>query len=142
MSTIAMLLTAELAFKCCEKGMNWEATRTKICTLIGADDAPLCLPWRPIAELSEQEKRRGDEAGLLLLAPELADEDCNAHGVGMGYWQDDGRAWSMTQAECDALPDDTDLGSWMACKWSMTNDEWTHVCCTPTHYLRLTGART
>jgi hypothetical protein len=48
----------------------------------------------------------------------------------------------MTQAECDALPDDTDLGSWMACKWSMTNDEWAHVCCTPTHYLRLTGART
>lgn len=71
------------------------------------------LPWRLIAELSDKY-----ETGLLLLAPELVDLDCNVCGAGMGYWQDNG---------------------WLACKWDMTNDEWTHVPCTPTHYLKLSG---
>jgi hypothetical protein len=93
------------------------------------------LPWRPIAELADRY-----ENGLLLLAPELVDLDCNPSGVGMGYWQDDGLTWSMTQEECDRLDDSEDWGSWMACKWSMTNDEWSHVVCTPTHYLKLRGA--
>ena len=103
------------------------------------------LPWRPIAELNgpdgKYDHKNDGEAGLLLLAPELVDEDCNTHGVGMGYYQDDGKAWGMTKKEFDAVPEGADLGSWMACKWSMTNDEWSHVCCTPTHYLRLTGVK-
>ena len=99
------------------------------------------LPWRPIAELSEED-RRGDEAGFLLLAPELIDEDCNVHGVGMGYWQDDGLLHSMTQKECDERDPEKDYSCWLACKWSMTNDEWYEVPCTPTHYLRLKGIGT
>lgn len=96
------------------------------------------LPWRPISELLDRD-RYGDQSGFLLLAPELVDEDCNVHGVGMGYWQDDGLLWHASQEECDSWPEDRPRGSWMACKWSMTNDEWSHVCCTPTHYLRLRG---
>lgn len=76
------------------------------------------LPWRPIAEL-DTNTRYGDENGFLLMAPELEDADCNVHGVGMGYFNEE---------------------TWTACKWSMVNDEWTEAVCTPTHYLRLTGA--
>lgn len=159
MSNLAMILTAELAFKCCEKGMNWEATRAKICSLmdnpaeimrpdwrastaaVQAAMHPGVLPWRPIEELTE-ETRQGDERGFLLLAPELVDEDCNVCGVGMGHWQDDGLLWNATQAKCDARDDDVNYGCWLACQWSMTNDEWAHVPCTPTYYLRLTGVRT
>lgn len=95
------------------------------------------LPWRPIAELVDKH-----ETELLLIAPELVDLDCNVHGVGMGYWQDDGKLWHLSQEQCDALTEEqrANSGSWMACKWSMTNDEWSHVCCTPTHYLKLSGA--
>lgn len=106
------------------------------------------LPWRPIEELTK-ETRYGDENGFLLLAPELIDLDCNVHGVGMGYWQDDGKLWHASQQEIDAMrnaireghKEPEDQGSWMACKWSMTNDEWSHVCCNPTHYIRLTGPK-
>lgn len=100
------------------------------------------MPWRPISELTDQERYGDDDnAGFLLLAPELVDLDCNVHGVGMGFWQDDGLLWNASQEECDARDREKDYGSWMACKWSLTNDEWRHVCCTPTHYLKLTGAR-
>lgn len=100
----------------------------------------MSLVWRPIAELDEK-TRYGDDAGFLLCAPELVDLDCNVHGVGMGHWQDDGLLWNMSQEECDHLPDGTDTGCWMACQWSMTNDEWSHVPCTPTHYIRILGPR-
>jgi hypothetical protein len=94
------------------------------------------LPWRPIADLSEKD-RYGDENGFLILAPELVDGDCNVHGVGMGYWQDD------RDVPCDehgaVREDGVDYGGWLACKWSMQNDEWAEVPCTPTHYLRLRG---
>lgn len=88
------------------------------------------LPWLPIAWLDEK-TRYGDESGFLLLAPELVDLDCNVHGVGMGYWQD---------GAADLFPGQQVGGAWLACKWSMTNDEWYEVPCTPTHYLKLTGA--
>lgn len=104
------------------------------------------MPWRPINELFDKDGKydheNDDPNGFLLMAPELVDEDCNVHGVGMGYWQDDGLTWHATQEECDAWPDDRACGAFMACKWSMTNDEWAHVCCAPTHYLRLRGAET
>jgi hypothetical protein len=87
------------------------------------------MPWRPIEELDER-TRYGDEVGFLLLAPELVDLDCNVHGVGMGYWQDGAERPGYR----------TEDGSWLACKWDMTDDEWREVPCTPTHYLRLTGA--
>lgn len=90
------------------------------------------LPWIPIAELDEK-TRYGDESGFLLLAPELVDLDCNVHGVGMGYWQDGPVSIGELERED---------GAWLACKWSLTNDEWYEVPCTPTHYLRLTGAGT
>jgi len=94
------------------------------------------LPWRPIAELTT-ETRYGDEVGFLLLAPELIDEDCNMRGVGMGYYQDNRDVPSDENGACGEPG--VDYGGWMACKWSMTNDEWREVPCTPTHYLRLTG---
>lgn len=136
--TVLAMLTAEVAFKCAEKGMNWEATRAKVAKLLDGPDEEK-LPWRPIEELTV-ETRYGDEAGFLLMAPELVDEDCNVHGVGLGHWADDGKLWHMTQEQADAHVRTDDDGCWMACKWSMTNDEWSHVPCTPTHYLRLTGA--
>lgn len=101
--------------------------------LVALGDA---LPWRPIEELyadGKYDHDNDDPDGLLLIAPELVDKDCNTHGVGMGYWQDD-VTWHMTQKDRSK-----DYGSWMACKWSITNDEWSHVRCTPTHYLRLRG---
>lgn len=81
------------------------------------------LPWRPIYELTTI-TRQGDAAGFLIMAPELVDEDCNVHGIGMGYWDD--------------LANDN-TGGWLACKWDMQNDEWREVPCQPTHYLRLKG---
>lgn len=96
------------------------------------------MPWRPIAELDET-TRHGDEAGFLLLAPELVDLDCNVHGVGMGYFQDDGLCNFMTQEQCDARDRDKDHSCWIAGKWSMQNDEWHEVVVRPTHYLRLRG---
>ena len=90
------------------------------------------LPWRPIAELTKEE-RYGDHSGFLLLASELVDLDCNEHGVGMGYWQDDAESVGGLEEEED--------GWWLACKWSMSNDEWYEVPCNPTHYIRLTGAQ-
>lgn len=92
----------------------------------------IILPWRPISELTDKEKY-GDENGFLLLAPELIDLDCNVNGVGMGYFQD----------ERDVPYDEEgkNYDGWLACKWSMTNDEWCQVPCTPTHYIRLTGAK-
>lgn len=97
------------------------------------------LPWRPIAELSEIDKY-GNADGFLVLAPELVDLDCNVYGAGMGFWQDDGLLWHMSQEECDKRDREKDYGCWLACQWSMTNDEWSHVPCTPTHFLRITGA--
>lgn len=96
--------------------------------------------WRPVHELTEED-RRGDHAGFLLCAPELVDADCNEHGVGMGHWQDDGLTWSMSQKEWDECDQTKDYGCWLACQWSMTNDEWAHVSCNPTHYIRLRGPR-
>lgn len=96
------------------------------------------LPWRPISELDEK-TRYGNEDGFLLLAPELVNLDCNTYGVGMGYYQDDGLLWHMTQEECDNRDQTKDYGCWMACVWSMYNDKWAHIPVTPTHYLRLKG---
>ena len=84
------------------------------------------LPWRPIAELADRYENE-----LLLMAPELVDLDCNVHGVGMGYWQD---------GPVDVGGVEFENGTWLACKWSMTNDEWYEVPCTPTHFLKLSGA--
>lgn len=92
--------------------------------------------WRPIAELTEKE-RHGDEAGFLLCAPELVDLDCNVHGVGMGYYQDDRDMPCNEHGACGE--EGVDYGGWLACQWSMTNDEWAHVSVTPTHFMRLEG---
>lgn len=136
MSKTLAMLTAELAFKSCEKGHNWEYTRAMIVDLLIGPDKPLPLPWRPIAELSEKE-RHSDEQGFLVLAPELVDDDCNVHGVGMGYFQDDR---DVPSDEHGAIREEgVEYGGWLACKWSMSNDEWHEVPCTPTHYLRLRG---
>lgn len=101
------------------------------------------LPWRPIAELykdGQYDHDNDSEAGFMLLAPELVDLDCNVHGVGLGYFQDDGKLWNATDEEIIRMQTNReDEGSWMACKWSMTNDEWAHVCCNPTHYIKLKG---
>lgn len=137
-----VLLVAEFAYKRCERGENWEATRGQIYRILQDRRSRMPgLPWRPIAELTDQD-RHGDSAGFLLLAPELIDEDCNVHGVGMGHWQDDGRMWHMTQEQCDAHVRSEADGCWLACKWSMTGDEWAHVEVNPTHYIRLIGATT
>jgi hypothetical protein len=90
------------------------------------------LPWHPISELKDKYQPE-----LLLKAPELVDLDCNVEGVGMGFWQDDGLLWNMSQAECDARDQTKDYGCWLACKWDMSNDEWRHVPCTPTHFIVL-----
>ena len=122
--------------QCDDYTLVGEAKQLVVRCLMGA------LPWRPISELTT-ETRYGDEHGFLLLAPELVDEDCNVHGVGMGYWQD-GAGPEIEQDPFDGSGGGTSQplhdGSWMACKWSMTNDEWAHVPCNPTHYIRLTGA--
>jgi len=94
--------------------------------------------WQPIERLNDQTKY-GDENGFLICAPELVDLDCNVHGVGIGYWQDDGLLWNASQEECDARDRTRDYGCWMACKWSMTNDEWSHVPCNPTHFIQIRG---
>lgn len=94
------------------------------------------MKWRKIAELKDKYA-----PNLLLCAPELVDLDCNEHGIGLGYWQDDGLLWDMalSQDECDKRDRSKDYGCFMACKWSMTNDEWMHVACTPTHFIELKG---
>lgn len=95
------------------------------------------LPWRPIAEL-DRDNRYGDGAGFLLMAPELVDGDCNVHGIGMGYYQD-GRDVPCDENGAQWGDDPEQWGGWLACKWSMANDEWHEVSVTPTHYLRLRG---
>lgn len=74
--------------------------------------------WKPIGDLKDLYS-----TNLLLCAPELVDLDCNVHGVGMGYYQDAPNA----------------PGKWLACKWSMTNDEWFEVVIKPTHFLIIEG---
>jgi hypothetical protein len=96
------------------------------------------INWRPIEELTAEE-RYGDEAGFLLMAPELVDLDCNIHGVGMGYYQDDRDVPINDQGANNPEPG-VDYGGWLVGKWSMTNDEWCEVKCTPTHFCRITGA--
>lgn len=93
------------------------------------------IAWHPIEELQDKYANN-----LLLLAPELVDGDCNEAGAGMGYWQDDGLLWNASQKECDERDPDRNYGCFMACRWSMTNDEWSHVPCTPTHYAVIGGA--
>jgi len=93
------------------------------------------ITWHPIAELTDKYA-----SNLMLLAPELVDLDCNEMGAGMGYWQDDGLLWHASQKECDERDPERDYGCFMACKWSMSNDEWCHVPCTPTHYAVIGGA--
>lgn len=97
--------------------------------------------WSPITELSDRERTHGTHAGLLLCAPELVDLDCNEHGVGLGHWQDDGLLWNMSQKECDERDPDKDYACWLACRWDMSGDEWRHVPCTPTHFIRLRGPK-
>lgn len=81
------------------------------------------LPWHPIEEL--QDRYQGE---LLLRAPELVDLDCNRLGVGMGYWQDDaGTSEAAKKNE----------GCFLACKWSMQNDEWYEKEVNPTHFIVL-----
>ena len=75
--------------------------------------------WKPIAELANKY-----QPNLLFCAPELVDLDCNTHGIGMGYWQD---GEGLTN------------GSFLACKWNMTNDEWDEKKCTPTHFMIMRG---
>lgn len=94
------------------------------------------LPWCPIEELTEIE-RYGDNNGFLLCAPELADGDCNVHGVGMGYWQDDRDEPCDENGRCGE--EGVNYGGWLACKWSMQNDEWYECKCTPTHFIKLHG---
>jgi hypothetical protein len=88
--------------------------------------------WRPIAELVDRYA-----TNLLLCAPELVDADCNEHGVGMGYWQDD------RDVPCDkngaVREPGVDYGGFLACKWSMTNDEWCETKVTPTHFIVMEG---
>lgn len=84
------------------------------------------LPWHPIEELRDKY-----QSELLLRAPELVDLDCNTDGVGMGYWQD-GAGGSPHSREVG--------GCFLACKWSMTADEWFEVECHPTHFIVL-GSR-
>jgi hypothetical protein len=78
--------------------------------------------WRPITELADRYA-----PNLLLRAPELVDLDCNPHGVGPGYWQDDADGIKLEK------------GAWLCAKWSMTSDEWYEVACQPTHYLVIEG---
>lgn len=83
------------------------------------------LPWHPISELKDRY-----QAELLLRAPELVSLDCNRLGVGMGYWQDDGGNSPLAKEKG---------GCFIACRFSMTNDEWTEVECNPTHFIILAG---
>jgi len=91
---------------------------------------PDALPWHPIEELTDKY-----QCELLLKAPELEDGDCNVTGVGMGYWQDD---WNVPTNEHGAVREPgVEYGAWVCCKWSMSNDEWYQVECTPTHFIVL-----
>jgi hypothetical protein len=98
----------------------------------------MSLIWHPISELAN-DKRYGDEAGFLLCAPELVDGDCNVHGVGPGYWQDDRDMPTDKNGACG--DPNVDYGGWLAAKWSMTNDEWYEIPVSPTHYARIRGPR-
>lgn len=134
------------------------------------------LLWSPIEELGDEDKY---DTNLLLCAPELVDEDCNPHGIGMGYFQDErdvpsGPHGAIREPESDddyriRIRDKYIHGScsptletisgagldaignqfgaergtknydgWRAW-WSMSNDEWMEVPCTPTHFIRMTG---
>jgi len=91
---------------------------------------PDTLPWHPIAELQDRY-----QSELLLRAPELIDLDCNAEGVGLGYWQDD---HNVPFDENGAKPEPgVEYGAWLACKWNMTCDEWYQVEVHPTHFIVL-----
>jgi len=98
--------------------------------------------WRPISELQDRYA-----TNLLLCAPELVDLDCNEHGVGPGYWQDDRDRpeTSLAQARHEEplhFDDSLDYGGFMAAKWNMTNDEWDDVKVNPTHFIIIEGPTT
>lgn len=82
--------------------------------------------WQLIENL-DRETRYGDENGFLLCAPELVDLDCNVHGVGPGYWQDDGEKPGG--------------GSWLCAKFDMHSDCWNETECHPTHFIQIRGPR-
>lgn len=88
--------------------------------------------WRPIGVLPDKYS-----SNLLLCAPELVDLDCNEAGIGMGYWQDDYLVPTNEHGAC-GLPG-VDYGSFVCCKWNMTNDEWYEMACNPTHYIVMEG---
>lgn len=94
------------------------------------------MAWRPIAELTKK-TRYGNHDGFLLYAPELVDLDCNAQGVGMGYWQDDRDV--PTDEHGAVREEGKNYGGWLACKWDMHSDAWFEVKVTPTHFIRNEG---
>jgi hypothetical protein len=92
------------------------------------------LPWRPILELVSEDKY---DTNLLLCAPELIDLNCNPFGIGMGYFQDER---DVPSNEHGAVREPgVNYDGWLACKWSMTNDEWYEVKVTPTHFIKMEG---
>lgn len=175
--SVAVMLSGRVLYENEYKPGSATAFFAAVAAARGFADGFVMLPWRPIEELEWQ--RYGDEQGFLILAPELVDGDCNVHGVGMGYFQDDrdapydehgairdpesddhyrervlrvlsdehpryidaltvtGAALDEIGALCGVLRNGYD--GWLACKWSMQNDEWHEVPCAPTHYLRLRG---
>lgn len=88
--------------------------------------------WRPISELEDKYS-----TDLLLCAPELVDLDCNEHGIGMGYWQDD---HDVPVGPGGAIREKgADYGGFVACKWCMSCDEWHEVKISPTHFIVMKG---
>ena len=88
--------------------------------------------WRPISELEDKYVNN-----LLLCAPELVDLDCNEDGIAPGYWQDDRDVPCNEKGACGEPG--VDYGGFLAAKWSMSNDEWYEVSCTPTHFALIEG---
>lgn len=86
------------------------------------------VAWRPITEYPTDRTGRPVEAVqpdrfLLVIAPELMDEDFNPTGIGQAHYQDDGT--------CD---EPVQPGAWVAPRWCNSHDDFHLRVVNPTHF--------
>ena len=91
-------------------------------------DAVRELEWQPIEEYPLDQQGRpveavNDDRFLLVIAPELLDEDFNPTGIGQAHCQDGG-----------TLDEHVEPWAWVAPKWCNCHDEYHLRVVTPSHF--------
>lgn len=85
--------------------------------------------WQPISDYPTDSNGRPieavrDDCFLLVIAPELLDEDFNPTGIGQAHYQDDG-----------TVDEHVEPGAWVAPQWCNCHDEYHLRVVNPTHFM-------